>query len=178
MNKLNRILAVLDGTDADAIVMTEALALAHQHNAALELFLCKSERAYAVEYTYDPTEIDEYRRECLRHARRYLDTLRDIVVGADVRISVDVVCESPLDEAIVHKVLKFHPDLVIKNTAGYTNDRQLMRACPATLLLVRDVSTTSIAPAAVEREVVAATMPAERPATTREFVVPWELPGR
>ncbi len=38
MNKLNRILAVLDGTDADAVVMTDALALAHQHNGALELF--------------------------------------------------------------------------------------------------------------------------------------------
>ncbi len=178
MNKLNRILAVLDGTDADAVVMTDALALAHQHNGALELFLCKSERAYALERTCDSTEIDEYRRECLRHARRYLDTLRDIVAGADVRISVDVVCESPLHEAIVHKVLKYHPDLVIKNTAGYTNDRQLVRACPATLLLVRGASTDAISPAPVEREVVAEAVPAERPVAARAFVVPWELPGR
>ncbi len=60
------------------------------------------------------------------------------------------------------RCLKYHPDLVIKNTAGYTNDRQLVRASPATLLLVRGASTDAISPAPVEREVVAEAVPAER----------------
>ncbi len=137
MNTLNRILAVLDGTAADAVVLAKAVALAHQHNAGLELFLCDSERAYALLRAYDPEGVEESRRECLRHGRRYLETLRDTAVGADVRMSVDSACESPLYQGIVRKVLESRPDLVIKNCKGEANDWQLMRACPATLWLSR-----------------------------------------
>jgi len=48
MSQLSRILAVLDGADADAVVVAKAVALVHQHGAALELFLCDSERAYSL----------------------------------------------------------------------------------------------------------------------------------
>jgi universal stress protein E len=68
------------------------------------------------------------------------------MVGADVPISVDVACESPLYEGIVRKALKSRCDLVIKNAGSShptrrfacdANDWQLMRSCPATLLLSR-----------------------------------------
>ena len=146
MNELNRILAVLDGTDADVVILAKAVALAHQHGAALELFLCDAEHAYSLLHAYDPSGIAAARHDCIREARRYLESLKDTAVGADVRISVDSACESPLYEGIVRKVLKSRPDLVIKNAAGThplrrfgcdANDWQLMRACPATLLLSR-----------------------------------------
>jgi universal stress protein E len=146
MSKLNRILAVFDGTDADAMILGKAVALAHQHGAALELFLCDAERAYSLLHAYDPTGIAEVRSGCIRLARRYLECLRDTAIGADVRISVDAACESPLYEGIVRKVMKSGADFVIKNAAGAgplrnfvweANDWQLMRACPATLLLSR-----------------------------------------
>ena len=146
MSKLNRILAVFDGTDADVLILSKAVALAHRHGAALELFLCDAERAYSLLHAYDPTGIEEVRSGCLRLARRYLECLRDTAVGADVRISVDAACESPLYEGIVRKVMKSGADFVIKNAAGAcplrtfvweANDWQLMRACPATLLLSR-----------------------------------------
>jgi universal stress protein E len=146
MSRLNRILAVFDGTDADVLILSKAVALAHQHGAALELFLCDAERAYSLLHAYDPTGIEEVRSGCLRLARRYLECLRDTAVGADVRISVDAACESPLYEGIVRKVMKSGADFVIKNAAGAcplrtfvweANDWQLMRACPATLLLSR-----------------------------------------
>ena len=146
MSKLNRILAVFDGTEADAMVLGKAVALAHQHGAALELFLCDAARAYSLLHAYDPTGVEEARSDSIRQARRYLECLRDTAVGADVRISVDAACESPLYEGIVRKAMKSGADFVIKNAAGAgplrnfvweANDWQLMRACPATLLLSR-----------------------------------------
>jgi universal stress protein E len=146
MRKLNCILAVLDGTDADAMIRSKAVALAHHQGAALELFLCDAERAYSLLDAYDPTGTREFRRSCIRQAQQYLERLRDTAVGVDVRISVDAACESPLYEGIVHKVMKSGADLVIKNAAATdplrrsawdANDWQLMRACPATLLLSR-----------------------------------------
>jgi universal stress protein E len=146
MKKLTRILAVLDGTHADDKVVAKAVALAHQQGAALELFLCDAERAYSLLHSYDPTGIAAFRGECIRESRRYLEGLRDTAVGANVPISVDAVCESPLYEAIVRKVARSRADFVIKGAArahpsrrfGWdANDWQLMRACPAALLLCR-----------------------------------------
>jgi universal stress protein E len=146
MNKLRRILAVLDGTDADVIVAAKAVALARQNGASLELFLCDAQRAYALLHAYDQSGVEGSRQQYIRTWWRYLESIRDTVAGADVAISVDVACESPLYEGIVRKVLRSHCDLVIKNAASShptrrfgwdANDWQLMRSCPATLLLSR-----------------------------------------
>lgn len=149
MSGLKRILAVLDGTDADAVIVSKAVALAHQQGADLELFLCDAERAYFLLHAYDSTGVEAARRGCIRKARHYLESLRDAVAGAGVPIRVDAVCDSPLFEGIVRKVLRSRCDLVIKNAGSRypshrriwdANDWQLMRACPATLLLSRGKS--------------------------------------
>jgi universal stress protein E len=146
MNPISRILAVLDGTDQDAVLVSKAVSLAHQQSAALELFLCDSQCAYSLLHSYDQTDVEMFRRDRIRQSRQYLDGLRDIAVGADVPITVDAACESPLYEAIVRKVVRSRADLVIKSAgrsnslrrfALDANDWQLMRACPATLLLSR-----------------------------------------
>lgn len=148
-SKVTRILAVLDGTDEDAVVVSKAVAIAHQHRAPLELFLCDAQRAYSLLQAYDQTDVNEFRRKCVRESRHYLESLRDIAVGADVTITVDAACESPLYEAIVRKVVRSGADFVIKSAASPSplaryaldaNDWQLMRACPATLLLSRGKS--------------------------------------
>jgi universal stress protein E len=149
MSKVTRILAVLDGTDEDAVVVSKAVAIAHQRRAPLELFLCDAQRAYSLLHAYDQTDVNAFRRKCVRESRRYLESLRDVAVGADVAITVDAACESPLYEAIVRKVVKGGADFVIKSAASPSplaryaldaNDWQLMRACPATLLLSRGKS--------------------------------------
>lgn len=149
MSKVTRILAVLDGSDEDAVVVSKAVAIAHQHRAPLELFFCDAQRAYSLQHAYDQTDVNTYRRRCIRESRRYLESLRDIAVGADVVITVDAACESPLYEAIVRKVVRSGADLVIKSAASPSplaryaldaNDWQLMRACPVTLLLSRGKS--------------------------------------
>jgi len=151
-SKVTRILAVLDGTDEDAVVVSKAVAIAHQHEAPLELFLCDAQRAYSLLHAYDQTDVNEFRRKCIRESRHYLESLRDVAVGADVAISVDAACESPLYEAIVRKAVRSGANLVIKSAASPSplaryaldaNDWQLMRACPVTLLLSRGKSWQS-----------------------------------
>jgi len=153
MSKVTRILAVLDGTDEDAVVVSKAVAIAHQHRAPLELFLCEAQRAYSLLQAYDQSDVNEFRRKCIRESRRYLESLRDIAMGADVAITVDAACESPLYEAIVRKVVRSGADLVIKSAASPSplaryaldaNDWQLMRACPVTLLLSRGKSWQAV----------------------------------
>jgi universal stress protein E len=149
MKKVTRILAVLDGSEADAVVISKAVAIAHQQRAGLELFLCDAERAYSLRHAYDQSNVDDFRRKCVWESRRYLECLRDLALGADVPITVDAACESPLYEAIVRKVARSRADFVIKSAAGSNrlrrfaldaSDWQLMRACPATLLLSRSRS--------------------------------------
>jgi universal stress protein E len=146
MEKLTSILAVLDGSAADRDLLSKAVTLARRCGASLELFLCDAERAYALLHAYDPTGIEASRRNCIRLSCQYLDALRNSLAVAGVWISIDAACESPLYEAIVHKVQKSRPELVLKNAAGArslprfaweANDWQLMRACPVTLMLSR-----------------------------------------
>jgi universal stress protein E len=146
MDRLTSILVVFDGTAADTDLLSKAVTLARRCSADLELFLCDAERAYVLRHAFDPTGIEESRQSCLRLSRQYLEDLKHSVATADVRVSVDAACVSPLYEAIVHKVQKSRPDLVMKNAAGAhplrrfawdANDWQLMRTCPVTLMLSR-----------------------------------------
>jgi universal stress protein E len=96
-------------------------------------------------HSYERTGVEDARAECVAEARAYLRDLKAAVHVDGVDITLDAACESPLYEGIVHKVLRSRPDLVIKRAGtpdadGGTpdqNDWQLMRTCPATLMLSR-----------------------------------------
>jgi len=146
MEKLSSILVVVDRNGGAAGCFDKALFLARHFGAKVELFLCDSERTYAMRQAYDQTANESSRHECLIEGRRYLDALRSSANSPGVEISVDVVCDSPLYEAIVHKVLRSQPDLVIKSASETgesslgtfdANDWQTMRTCPTTLMLTR-----------------------------------------
>jgi universal stress protein E len=145
MDKLTSILVVIDPADETRHVLAKAMVLARHFGARLELFLCDSENAYALSHAYDPTGVAAARRVCLSSGHRYLDAVRRSL-AEDVQISAHVACESPLYEAIVHRVLETQPDLVLKSAAGHhpeerftldANDWQLARTCPAPLMLTR-----------------------------------------
>jgi universal stress protein E len=146
MGTLTRILAVFDRSDTDASLLVKASQLARQCGAKLELFLCDAEHAYALKHQYDPSRNDELHRACTARALEYLARLQTSAELHDVQTSIAAVCESPLYEGIVRKVRQARPDLVIKSAGGASspssaafdaNDWQLMRKCPATLLMTR-----------------------------------------
>lgn len=157
------ILVVVDPhTDDDQPVLERAAWLAERTGAALELFACD----------YD-SEIDSGRiatvwipepgaREqlLLRHRRR-LETFATPLRGRGLRVTVNVVWDYPLDEAIVKHVTAHPPWLVAKDTHHHNvlqrtllsnTDWNLIRDCPVPLWLVkpREIAERPVVLAAID----------------------------
>jgi universal stress protein E len=146
MKQMHSILVVVDRRGGAPGAIAKAIGLARQFGGRVELFLCEAELAYELSHTYDRQGIGQARSKCLAEGQQYLQQLRDSAGTSDVDVSLDAQCESPLYEAVARKALQSRPDLVIKTAGGRdsagrglpdANDWQLMRACPATLLLTR-----------------------------------------
>jgi universal stress protein E len=146
MHKLHRILVVVDRGKQPLEDVRKALELARRCGAHIELFLCEAEQAYVLDHRYDREAVERARAECVAQALAYLRELRALVGAGAVEIAVAAQCESPLCESIVRKVLRSRSDLVIKRASGVDpggygcpdpNDWELMRTCPATLMLTR-----------------------------------------
>jgi universal stress protein E len=146
MKDVTSILVVLDRSARDAPLVSKALVLARELNARIELFSCDAEHEYALKHAYDRRGVEAARQKCVADLNDYLRRLSYVVTAQDVAVSVDVVCESPQYEGIVHKVFKTCPDLVMKAAASGdaagssaldSNDWELVRTCPVPLLLSR-----------------------------------------
>jgi universal stress protein E len=145
VDKLTSILAVIDPADETRHVVVKAMVLARHFRARLELFLCDSERAYALRHAYAPADLKAANRACIAEGLLYLESIRRSI-AEDVTVTTHVATASPLYEAIVRRVLEARPDLVIKSAAGHhalqrftldANDWQLARTCPVPLMLTR-----------------------------------------
>jgi universal stress protein E len=146
MQPIHSILAVVDASPAAADAVTKAVTLARKFNARVKLFMCDAERGFVLSQSYVQAGVEEARKACVEQMRLHLDVLSQSAAAPDVQISLDAVCESPRYESIVQEVLRERPDLVIKNVGRASANRaagldetdwQLMRTCPATLLLTR-----------------------------------------
>jgi universal stress protein E len=138
------VLVVIEQSAPVARLMSKAVGLARPLGAALELFMCDSEQAYVLAHAYDQHGIDAARSASVAAAHRYLSGLRELANAAGVETAIEAQCESPLYEAVVRKVLRSAPGMVIKaisvertsnRAAPDPNDWQLMRTCPTTLML-------------------------------------------
>jgi universal stress protein E len=146
--KIRSILVAVDrdGQQAKRVV-AKAITLAHLTGARLELFLCDAEAAFNRQHQYQPEAAASAMESCLIQSRLYLEGLWRALAAHDVEVSLSVACESPLYESIVHAVERSRPDLVIRGAAAAApldpNDWELVRACPAPLLLSRGRSWSS-----------------------------------
>lgn len=146
MAKSRSILVVTDRVEVNPVLMVKAVRLARSLGAGLELFVCDAEQAYALKHAYHTTGFEKRaQQECIDRAREHCLRHKDLLGLAGTRLAVDASCESPLYESILHKVGKSRPALVMKLAGGGgphhsafdANDWQLMRTCPATLVMVR-----------------------------------------
>jgi len=146
MKDLTSILVVLDRSARDTLLLTKALVLARELNARIELFSCDCEHANAPQNADGRGGIELARQNSMADGYDYLRRLSHLVTAQNVAVSIEVVCESPLYEGIVHKVFKSCPDLVLKAAASKgsagraaldANDWQLVRICPVPLMLSR-----------------------------------------
>ena len=146
MDRIQSILVSVDRNDCAERTLAKGLELARLFGARVELFLCDAEHAYALKHVYDRRVVPQARDKCLSDGRDYLRALLARVAPGDVSVTIDVECESPLYEGIVHRVQQSLPDLVVRAIGGNgaadatalnAADWSLIRTCPAPLLLTR-----------------------------------------
>ncbi len=142
------ILVVVDPlTEDEQPVLQRAAWLAEKTGAALELFACDYDAdidSGRIATVWIP-EAGAREQLLLRH-RRQLETFASALRGRGLRVTVDVAWDYPLDEGIVRHVIARRPWLVAKDTHHHTvlqrtllsnTDWNLIRDCPAPLLLVK-----------------------------------------
>lgn len=151
MKRIRKILAIADpsqGGDVEAQrAVRRAFGLAEQMNAELQLLsVCDYSEYVSSCRSLDAAGLENGRREYSARKRAWLQQIASTLVTPSVPLSTEVVWDRPRHEAITRQVLRYEPDLVIKDThhhsvikrALFTNtDWHLIRECPAPLLLVR-----------------------------------------
>lgn len=122
MEKVTRILAVVERSEDGAMVLDKAVAVARSFGARVDLQVSEGMHAHALAALCNTLHYDEV-------------TLASVHRGA-----------APLHEIILRRVLETHPDLVVKAPAGAHplhrltlggNDWELAQECPVPVLLVR-----------------------------------------
>jgi universal stress protein E len=151
MKPIRKILVAADPTEASELsaqpAVGRALRLARQLDAELQVFIVADYNEYLEDCRrLDPASLARAQQEYVARKRAWLEEIANSLDAADVRASVDLAWDRPLHEGITRQVLRYEPDLVLKDThhhsamdrALFTNtDWHLIRECPAPLLLVR-----------------------------------------
>ena len=146
MNRIKSILVIAERSGEVASALQKACVIARHFGAAIELFSCDAEHAYMAEHSYDRRGASSAVSKCLADSRRFLDAMRSSIAAADLEIRTSVACETPLHAGVLRKVQEIEPDLVIRcvearstqrHSALSSTDWQLVRTCPAPLMLTR-----------------------------------------
>jgi universal stress protein E len=146
MNRIKSILVIAERSGEVAGALQKACIVGRHFGATIELFACDAEHAYMAEHAYDPRGVSDAVTQCLSDSRRFLEAMRSSIAAEDLEIRTSVACETPLYAGIVRKVRELMPDLVIRCVESRDNKRQsalnstdwqLLRTCPAPLMLTR-----------------------------------------
>jgi universal stress protein E len=146
MQRLDRILAVIDPTVEVQVGALKAARLARLAGATLELFTCDFDPALTGQPFFDTDELRHLREDFIAERAEHLEDLAVELRASGLDVSTHVHWDNPLYEGILRRVAEFTPDLVVKDThyhsilrrALFTNtDWNLIRSCPVPLLLSR-----------------------------------------
>lgn len=146
MKRMDRILAVLDPTSDAQPALGKAASLAARFGATLELFVCDFDPSLSGQPFFDTDKLRELREEFLAERVEFLEEAADGLRERGIAVETHVRWDNPLYRGIVHRVRESSPDLVVKDThyhsvirrTLFTNtDWNLIRTCPAPLLLAK-----------------------------------------
>jgi universal stress protein E len=141
-----RILVVVDPTAASQPALERAAWLARGIPATLELFICDYSSHLLEQESLDAAALADARKNFVADHRRRLKDLARPLVAAGLEVNVDARWDTPLHEGIVRKAAEWRADVVVKDTHYHTalrrsifsnTDWNLIRECPAELLLVK-----------------------------------------
>ena len=143
MSTEKSILVVLERTGDPAPVLRRAVLLARQLGARLDMCLCEAETAYALQHQFDSAATDRVRQRSQQKSYAWIERVWQAVAAPDVPVNIEILLESPMFEAVRRRTQASRPELVVRGigTAAEctfsVGDADLVRACPAPLLLTR-----------------------------------------
>ena len=146
MKRLDRILAVLDPTAEVQPGLARAVTLARRSGAMLELFICDFDPSLSGQPFFDTDKLRALREEFVSERLEYLEGMAEDLRAEGLAVETHVHWDNPLYRGVVRRVEESAPDLVVKDShyhsalrrTLFTNtDWNLIRVCPAPLLLVK-----------------------------------------
>jgi universal stress protein E len=146
MKRLDRILAVLDPTAEAQPGLAKAVMLARRSGAILELFICDFDPSLSGQPFFDTDKLRRLREEFVSERLEYLEEAAEDLRSEGLAVETHVHWDNPLYRGIVRRVEESAPDLVVKDghyhsalrrTLFTNTDWNLIRTCPAPLLLVK-----------------------------------------
>ncbi len=146
MKRLDRILVVLDPTTELQPALSKAATLARRCEATLELFICDFDPSLSGQPFFDTDKLRQLREEFVTERLTYLEEAAEDLRTEGLAVETHVHWDNPTYRGIVRRVEESSPDLVVKDTHHHTvlrrtlftnTDWNLIRTCPAPLLLVK-----------------------------------------
>jgi universal stress protein E len=146
MQRLDRILAVLDPTTEAQPALAKAATLARRCGATLELFICDFDPSLSGQPFFDTDKLRQLREEFVSERLEYLEEAAEELRTEGLAVETHVHWDNPIYRGVVRRVEESSPDLVVKDThyhstlrrTLFTNtDWNLIRTCPVPLLLAK-----------------------------------------
>jgi universal stress protein E len=141
-----RILTVVDPTAGEQPALARAADLAAALGASLELFIYDYDQYLAAGRSLDASGLEKARESVIKWDLERLERLRSPLVERGLTVAIDARWGHPLDRGVAQKALESQPLLVVKDTHDHSllkrtilsnTDWNLIRSCPAPLLLVK-----------------------------------------
>ena len=116
MQRLDRILAVIDPTVDVQVGAAKAARLARLSGASLELFTCDFDPALTGQPFFDTAVLQQLRAEFMAERAAYLEDMAAELRLTGLDVATHVHWDNPLYEGILRRVAECEPDLVFKDT--------------------------------------------------------------
>ncbi len=146
MGRLERILSIIDPTADVQPALDKARFLAQRAGATLELFACDFDPSLTGRPFFDSEQLRELRADFIDERMEFLEALADEIRAGGVPVETHVHFDNPVYRGILRRVQESSPDLVVKDTHHHSairrtllsnTDWNLIRSCPAPLLLAK-----------------------------------------
>jgi len=148
MDKYRRILVVIDPTKEEQPALTRAVRIARQEeHVKLKLLLSIYDLSYEMTSMLSSREREAMRSGVIAQRTEWMEAYAKPYVDEGIDIELKVVWHNRPFESIVHEVLEYGHDLVVKGTHQHPKlrsviftptDWHLLRKCPTPVLLVRE----------------------------------------
>lgn len=150
MNSIRNILVIVDPTAQRQPAVSKGAILAKQLSARLDLFVCETKAARNLRLGRHLRLSPQAPLE--EKVAPWLEALAEPLRREGIEVTTEVVIADPLHTALVERVKTTCAELVIKDTHHHTvaqrtlltnTDWELIRSCPAPLLLVKPAAWSS-----------------------------------